>query len=59
VRIPRCRATVSEEIATCHWEMTWEDWLQHPDAVAELQHSVSSLAKPGDRREPPTPTPFA
>jgi hypothetical protein len=27
VRIPRCRATVSEEIPAVHWRQLWEDRL--------------------------------
>ena len=54
MRIPRCRATVSEEIAIGHWGK--------PGKAACIHRTVeetSLLAKPGDRREPSTQTPFA
>jgi hypothetical protein len=53
VRIPRCRATVSEEIRNRSLGKPWEGWLYSSD------RKLSSLAKPGDWREPSTPTPFA
>src|SRR5712671_134314 len=31
VRIPRCRATVSEDNCSRHWEKTREGWLQNSD----------------------------
>jgi len=53
VEIPRCRATVSEEIATGHWGSPGRP-------VVLIGHETYVLTrKPGDRREPSTPTPFA
>jgi hypothetical protein len=34
VQFPRCRATVSENIAAGHWEQSREGRLQNPDARA-------------------------
>ena len=53
MKIPRCRATVSEEIATGHWGNPGRP------LVVIGRRKASSLAKPGDRREPSTLTPFA
>ena len=59
VRIPRCRATVSEEIAASHWGNPWEGWLDAGRnvgrAVIFCPHSRSQ--ETGANR--PTPTPFA
>ena len=53
MRIPRCRATVSEEIAAGHWGN-----LGRPAVVSgRAQHVLTR--EPGDRREPSTPNPFA
>jgi hypothetical protein len=52
VKIPRCRATVSEEIRSRSLG-NWEGRLYSSD------RELSLLAKPGDWREPSTPTPFA
>ena len=54
MRIPRCRATVSEEIRNRSLGKPWEGWLHSSE-----QRKLSSLAKPGDWREPSTLTPFA
>jgi hypothetical protein len=53
VKIPRCRATVNEEIAGGHWG--------NPGKAGCIRRTenLSSLVKPGDWREPSTPTPFA
>jgi hypothetical protein len=52
VQFPRCRATVSEDIALGHWEIPGK-------AADESGSNSSSLAKPGDRRDPSTSTSFA
>jgi hypothetical protein len=77
VRIPRCRATVSEEIAAGHWGSPGRPvvFIGRPESRAELGRAGETPAptwtgkidsphfvltrKPGDRREPSTPTPFA
>src|SRR5271165_2632366 len=62
VQSPRCRATVSEDKATGHWEClkttTWEGRLQHPDAPLTLIRAKAHILtrEPGDRREPSPPT---
>jgi hypothetical protein len=45
VQFPRCRATVSEEIAAGHWGN-----LGRPIAV--IRHFTCLTREPGDRREP-------
>ena len=53
MKIPRCRATVSEDIAAGHWGN-----LGRPDCrKSDAGHVLTR--KPGDRREPSTLNPFA
>src|SRR5258706_9796626 len=61
VQIPRCRATVSENIADVHWESSSiqkSDRRPGKDA-AEDGLPLVLTRKPGDRREPYPETPFA
>jgi hypothetical protein len=46
VQIPRCRATVSEDIATGHWAYAWEGRLQHPDAEAQVHILTRKARRP-------------
>ena len=77
MKIPRCRATVSEEIAAGHWGSPGRPvvFIGRQESRAALAGQVRIPAptwtgkidsphfvltrKPGDRREPSTPTPFA
>src|SRR5258708_7006485 len=59
VRIPRCRATVSEDTADVHWAIfTMKSRRPGKDARRRWTHQVLTR-KPGDRREPSPRNPFA
>ena len=44
--IPRCRATVSEDIATGHWANAWEGRLQPPDAEVKARILTRKARRP-------------
>ena len=46
MRIPRCRATVSEEIASGHWELnSWEGRWRRPDGLPNTVDHPDSLSQ--------------